>query len=158
VLRQTFIHLISTSIESHNGDDATKKKVRQFKAVNTGYVEIDKFSISKLDSLLSCPIFMSIILCSRTPCHLVSGYQCFGGSWCNFIQGTVTLQHWRWCQWIPLKCWWLPVKLWTVSMHRTVILITYHCTNLTSVTRYSSKSYDSFLLKNHTVCLLYHTD
>jgi hypothetical protein len=26
VLQRTFIHLISTSIESHNGDDATKEK------------------------------------------------------------------------------------------------------------------------------------
>jgi len=73
--------------------------------MNTGHVETDKFSISELDSLLMCPMFMSEILSSRTPCHLVTGYQHFEGNWCIFIQGRVTLQHCRWCQWIPLKCW-----------------------------------------------------
>jgi len=64
--------------------------------VNSGHVELDKFSISELDSLLRCQMFMPKIFCSRTPCHLVKGYQRFGGSCCNFIQGRVTLQHCRW--------------------------------------------------------------
>jgi hypothetical protein len=34
-LRWTFIHLISTSIESHNGDDATKDKHWQFEGENS---------------------------------------------------------------------------------------------------------------------------
>jgi len=50
-------------------------------------------------------MFMPKIFCSRTPCRLVIGYQCFGGSWCIFVQGRVTLQHWRWCLWVPLKRW-----------------------------------------------------